>query len=241
MIRNLPLYIVIVFILTTLLTVGIFQYAMKRGAFSSSATKFLNFAFPFWLIFQATVAVFGFYNTQPMRLPFFAVLPTIITIICLFIFSREWILRLPLQTLTILHIVRIPVELCLLWLFQSGQIPQIMTFEGINFDILSGLTAPIIAFAAFRNGKTERLPLIVWNIAALILLTVIVRTAVLSVPSQFQQFGFDQPNVAVLYFPFIWLPAVIVPIVLFSHLASLWKLVFHKQIMKPDTTPFRKN
>jgi hypothetical protein len=228
MIENLPLYIVIIFIVTTILTVGIFQYAIKRGSFSARTTKFLSFALPFWLFFQAIVAVYGFYFSTPLRLPFFAVLPAIITIICLFVFSREWILRLPLQTLTILHIVRIPVELCLLWLFQSGKIPQIMTFEGINFDILSGITAPILAFAAFRNNKVERLPLIVWNIAALILLLVIVRTAVLSVPSQFQQFGFDQPNVAVLYFPFIWLPAVIVPIVLFSHLASLFQLFRRK-------------
>jgi hypothetical protein len=228
MIQNLPLFIVVVFIATTLLTVGIFQYAIKRGSFSSTTTKFINFALPFWLIFQATIAVFGIYSSAPMRLPFFAVFPAIITIICLFIFSRDWILKLPLKTLTIIHVVRIPVELCLLWLFQYGQIPQIMTFEGINFDILSGITAPILAFTAFRNGDIKRVPLIFWNISALILLVVIVRTAILSIQSPIQQFGFDQPNVAVLYFPFVWLPAVIVPIVLFSHLASLYSLFFGK-------------
>jgi hypothetical protein len=228
MIQNLPLYIIVVFILTALLTVGIFQYSIKRGSFSSSTTKFLIFALPFWLIFQATVAYFGFYVSEPARLPFFAVLPAIITIICLFIFSRDWIAKLPLQTLTLIHIVRIPVELCLLWLFQSGQIPQIMTFEGSNFDILVGITAPILAFAAFRNGKIKRLPLIIWNISAMILLANIVSTAVLSIQSPIQKFGFEQPNVAVLYFPFVWLPAVIVPIVLFSHLASLFRLFKRK-------------
>jgi hypothetical protein len=228
MIQNLPLYIVIVFILTTLLTVGIFQYAIKRGSFSSNTTKFLSFALPFWLLFQATIAVLGFYVPQPMRLPFFGVLPAIVTIICLFIFSREWILRLPLQALTLVHIVRIPVELCLLWLFQNGQIPQIMTFEGTNFDILAGITAPILAFAAFRNGNVNRGVLIIWNISALILLVNIVATAVVSIQSPIQKFGFEQPNVAVLYFPFIWLPALIVPIVLFSHLAGLYILFFGK-------------
>lgn len=228
MIENLPLYIVVIFIITTLLTVGIFQYAMKRGSFSAKATKFLTFALPFWLIFQATVAVFGFYAAQPMRLPFFAVLPAIITIICLFIFSREWILRLPLQTLTLIHIIRIPVELCLWWLFQNGQVPQIMTFEGTNFDILAGITAPILAFAAFRESYVNRTVLIVWNISALILLGNIVSTAVLSIQSPIQKFGFEQPNAAVLYFPFVWLPAIVVPVVLFSHLASLWKLIFQK-------------
>ncbi len=228
MIENLPLYIVVIFIATSLLTVWIFQYAIKRGSFSSNTTKFLSFAVPFWMFFEATVAVFGFYGSTPTRLPLFAVLPAITTIICLFIFSRNWILRLPLQTLTLIHIVRIPVELCLLWLFQSGQVPQIMTFEGRNFDIIAGITAPIIAWFAFRNGKVNRILLIVWNIVALLLLVNIVVTAVLSIQSPGQQFGFDQPNVAVLYFPFIWLPAVIVPIVLFSHLASLFQLFTDK-------------
>jgi len=46
----------------------------------------------------------------------------------------------------------------------------------------------------------------------------------LSLPSPIQKFGIEQPNVAVAYAPFIWLPAIVVPIVLFSHLAALWKL-----------------
>ena len=47
------------------------------------------------------------------------------------------------------------------------------------------------------------------------LLANIVIIAVLSFPSPIQQFGFEQPNIGLAYFPFIWLPAIIVPIVLF--------------------------
>jgi hypothetical protein len=118
----------------------------------------------------------------------------------------------------------------LLWLFQHGLEPRAMTFEGSNFDILSGLTAPIVYLIAFRGGRTNRGLLIVWNIFALLLLFNVVITAVLSFPGPLQKIAFDQPNVGVTYFPFIWLPAVIVPIVLFSHLASLWKLSHRKVI-----------
>jgi hypothetical protein len=45
-----------------------------------------------------------------------------------------------------------------------------------------------------------------------------------------QQIALDQPNRGVTFFPFIWLPSVIVPIVLFCHLASLWKLVVRKHL-----------
>ena len=53
----------------------------------------------------------------------------------------------------------------------------------------------------------------------------IVVNAILSAPFTFQQFAFDQPNVAVLYFPFVWLPCFIVPVVLFSHLVLIRQLL----------------
>lgn len=235
MIESVPFYVSAVFILTTFLTDGIFLYALKRKAFSAAWTKVLNFIIPFWLFFQAVLSINGFYeitDTIPPRLPIFAVLPSILLIVLLFIFARKTLIeRLSLKTLTIIHIVRIPVEMVLLWLFQFGLIPQLMTFEGRNFDILSGLTAPAIYFLAFRGGKINRPVLIGWNILALLLLINIIVNAFLSFPTAFQTFAFDQPNRAVVYFPFIWLPSVVVPIVLFSHLASLWQLL--KPVSKP--------
>lgn len=231
MIENLPIYIVIVFIITTLLTVGIFQNIVKRGSYSSRTSKFFNFVLPFWLILQATIATTGFYKiteTFPPRLILFAIFPTILLIIGLFLFSRDFIDKLPLKTLTIIHLIRIPVELVLYWLYQNGQIPQIMTFDGRNFDILVGITAPIIAWLAFKNDKQNKMLLIIWNILGLILLFNIVSLAALSLPSPLQQISFEQPNRAVLHFPFVWLPSTIVPIVLFCHLASLYKLLQKK-------------
>ena len=101
-----------------------------------------------------------------------------------------------------------------------------MTFEGRNFDILSGISALIVYFLAFRNGRTNRTLLIVWNLAALALLANIVTIAVLAFPSPFQMTGLGQPNIGVTYFPFIWLPSILVPIVFFCHVASLLKLIF---------------
>ncbi|HLM03074.1 MAG TPA: hypothetical protein VK400_18630 [Pyrinomonadaceae bacterium] len=234
MIENLPSYVSVTFILTTFLTVGIFLYAIKRGAFTATATKFLSFLLPFWLIFQATLSIGGFYlNTEafPPRLVLFALFPALACIALLFILARKnFIERLPLQILTCLHVIRIPVELVLLWLYQGGQVPQLMTFEGRNFDIFSGITAPLVAWLAFRAGKTNRPLLIIWNLIALGLLLNIVTNAVLSFPFPFQQFAFEQPNRGVLYFPFVWLPSTIVPLVLFCHLASLWQLVRNNRL-----------
>jgi hypothetical protein len=175
---------------------------------------------------HAALALNGFYlvNTAPPRFPL-APFPTIIILLILFFaFSREGVSVKSLQILTLLSIVRVPVEVVLLWLYQHGEVPQLMTFEGRNFDILSGLTAPLAAWFAFRGGKVNRPFLIVWNLFAFGLLLNIMTNAILSLETPFQQLAFDQPNRGVLYFPFIWLPAIIVPAVFVSHVVSLWQL-----------------
>ena len=66
---------------------------------------------------------------------------------------------------------------------------------------------------------------LMWNVICLLLLLNVVINAVLSAPFTFQQFAFDQPNVAILYFPFSWLPGFIVPIILFTHLVSIRRIL----------------
>lgn len=228
MIENLPSYISTTFILTVFITVGIFLFAVRQSVFETFPAKLFSFLLAFWLILQAMLGISGFYlkiDAIPPRLILFGVFPTLLLVFFYFIFARKnFIERLPLRLLTFIHIIRIPIEIVLLWLFQQKMIPQIMTFEGRNFDILAGISAPVIALIAFKKGKVNRTLLIIWNFLALGLLFNIVITAVLSFPFEFQQFAFDQPNRAFLYFPFNWLPTIVVPIVLFSHLISLWKL-----------------
>jgi hypothetical protein len=100
-----------------------------------------------------------------------------------------------------------------------------MTFEGRNFDILAGITAPIIYYFAFVKKIIPNKFLLVWNIFCLALLINIVINGVLSIPSPIQQFAYDQPNIALLHFPFVWLPCCIVPIVMLSHVISIRKLL----------------
>jgi len=229
MINEVPGYVSITFILTTFVTIGFLFHAIKHSVLETIPAKIVISLIAFWIFFQAILSLGGFYlnvDTLPPRLPLFAVFPALILIFALFVFARKnFIEKLPLKTLTLLHIVRIPVEIVLWWLFINKQIPQLMTFEGRNFDILAGITAPIIALIAFRKDEINRPLLIIWNISSLLLLTNIVVHAILSLPSPIQQLAFDQPNRAVLYFPYIFLPAIVVPIVLFAHLTSLWNLV----------------
>lgn len=146
--------------------------------------------------------------------------------------GRRFIESLNIKYLTVIHVVRIPVEIVLLWLFLYKTIPQLMTFEGRNFDLVAGISAPFIYYFGFIKFKLSKKVILGWNILCLVLLLNILTNAILSLPGPFQQFAFDQPNMAVLYFPFIWLPCVIVPIVFLSQLASIKILITQEKQLK---------
>jgi hypothetical protein len=229
MMESLPVYVSIVFIATTIATAGFLLFAAKQTGLDSRPSKITIVIVPLWLVFTAILAVNGFYLTSATQIPrifAFGAMPVfLLSILAVALFRPGFVEKLPLKTLTFLHIVRIPVEFVLFWLLQAKLVPQAMTFEGHNFDILSGLTAPIVFWLAFRNGQVNRPLLIVWNLMAFVLLSIVVATAIVAFPSPMQKIAFDQPNLAVAYFPFIWLPSVIVPIVFFAHLAGLWQLI----------------
>lgn len=159
------------------------------------------------------------------------ILPMILTIIFLFatLKGRQFMDSLPIKNLTYLNIVRIPVEIVLFWLFLYKAIPELMTFEGRNFDILAGLTAPFIAYFGLTKHKISRKAILIWNFLCLGLLINIVVNALFSAPSPIQKFAFEQPNIAILNFPFSWLPTFIVPVVLFGHLTSMRQLLKQKK------------
>lgn len=223
--ENLPLYISLAFALTTILSVWFFYQASNKSI--KSLLVLLA-----WLLLQAGIGFSGFYtvsNTVPPRF-LLMVLPPVILISLLFITSagKRYIAGLNIKTLTLLHSVRIPVELVLYWLYVNKVVPGLMTFEGRNFDILSGITAPFIYYFGFVKQQLTKTLMLIWNFICLALLINIVANAVLSAPFAFQQFAFDQPNIAVLYFPFNWLPCCVVPLVLFSHLVSIKQLLAQK-------------
>jgi len=220
--ETLPIYISIVFVLTALLTVLLLY---KAGANS----KPLIVIALLWLSLQAVAGLMGFYTVTKGTPPRFALLlvPPVVFVTMLFLTKkgRAFIDGFDVKTLTLLHVVRIPVELTLYWLFLHKAVPQIMTFEGRNFDILCGLTAPVIYYFGYVKNVFGRKVLLGWNIICLLLLANIVVTAVLSAPFPSQKLGFDQPNIAMLYFPFVWLPCFVVPAVLFAHLVSIRRLM----------------
>lgn len=236
MIDNLPSYISTIFGLTTLGTLLLFIWTIKSSNSELTRKKAMPIfiGLTIWITIQAVLTINKLYNYDtnsfPPKIMLIGILPTIFIIILLFTTSkgRQFIDSLPLRNLTIINVVRIPVEIVLYWLFLNNAIPELMTFEGRNFDIIAGITAPIIVYLGFKKLTLSRNILLIWNFICLGLLINIILNAMFSAPSPIQKFAFEQPNIAILNFPFSWLPTFIVPIVLLGHFVSIRQLIKSK-------------
>lgn len=120
----------------------------------------------------------------------------------------------PLGWLVGFQAFRIAVEWLIHTAWQQGLAPQQMTWSGMNFDVVTGVSALVLAPAAAR---VPRGLLRAWNVMGLALLAWVVGVAVASFPTPFQILKPD--NTWVVHAPYVWLPAVLVPAALLGHLA----------------------
>lgn len=174
-----------------------------------------------WLLMAGAAAGSEFFlNTAAFPPRFMAVIAGAITFVILANRSIDPS-KAKIPILIAVHIIRIPVELILYHLYLERKVPLIMTFKGWNYDVVMGISALAIFLYIFRKHRIIIPFLITWNIVGIIFLAIIVVIAILSAPSPIQQLAFEQPNVALLAFPFTLLPAFIVPVVLLSHIITL--------------------
>ncbi len=215
---QLPALTGIFFVLTTALTILIFHGA---SYFSKTVLQVVFI----WLGFQAVLAFSGFYNMNDLiTLRFLVqVIPIVLFIFVLFNTPKGklFIDGLDLPALTLLHVIRIPLELVLFWLFFFQDQPAISIFEIRNLDMLCGLTAPVMLYRVFIKNNLSKKALLIWNCISIALLLNTVVHGVLSAPLPYSYIDTHQPNVAILYFPFLWMSCCIVPLILLSHLAAI--------------------
>jgi hypothetical protein len=206
------------FLITTLLFLLFFYLATGRD-------KRVLFVSIFWLMLISSISLTGFFintNTIPPR--FLIVLIGNIVFIA-FLYTRLKAVALDYRYAMLVHALRVPVEITLYFLFLRKQVPEIMTFNGLNFDIIIGISA-LIYFILSQLFKVNlgKKTLLIWNIVGLLFLMNIVVIAILSAPLPIQQLSFEQPNIAVLTYPYILLPSFIVPIVISTHIISIKQL-----------------
>ncbi len=128
----------------------------------------------------------------------------------------------PLAWLIGFHAFRLPLELVMHQAAAEGTMPGQMSYSGVNFDIVTGITAILVGGLAWA-GRAPRWLVLGWNALGTALLVAIVGIAVASLPV-FHAFG-DAParvNTWIAFAPFQLLPAVMVAGALLGH-AVLWR------------------
>lgn len=130
---------------------------------------------------------------------------------------------LPLAALVGFQAFRLPLELVLHRLSLDGVLPAQMTFDGMNYDIATGVLAVPLALWLSRGGA-PRVVVLLWNLLGLALLLTIVTIAILSAPGPLRAFVNEPANTIVTTLPFVWLPTVLVQSAWIGHLLVFRRL-----------------
>lgn len=228
-----PEYIELTFLACVLSTFCFLVFSIMQASGKSRKRGYvISTLLLVWIVAISLIAMNGWFlnfESFPPRL-FLFVLPALLLIVGSFVWktSRDFLMKLPISSLTYLHIVRIPVEIVLWWLFLKSLVPESITFQGVNLDIISGITAPFVGVFFIGPTRKKYLLAFLWNLATLGLLFNVVIRAIAATPYFLDSQTATLPNMAVFYFPFVLLPAFVVPAVLFAHLVSIMQLFNHR-------------
>lgn len=131
--------------------------------------------------------------------------------------GKKLALSTPLWLLVGFQVFRIPVEFLIHMAYTENLTIIEMTYLGRNFDILTGVSALILAVAIYFKNASARI-IWLWNTMGMLLLLNAVATGIFSMPHPMQLIETDIPNIWITFFPFISLPAVLVCSAMMGHL-----------------------
>lgn len=210
------------------------QEAAERAGYSTASKKKLIIGYTafvlLWTVYVIVIGLSGIITTfsLPPRMPIFVILPAF-GIIAWFHSARRFKTirdHFPIELTVYLQSFRIFVELLILGIYYKGIGPQIATFEGQNFDILAGLTAPVIGYLAYYRKVIGAKVVLLWNICCLLLLANIV--FIFITQAFFPEFwGYNIPQVSVEFTrpPYLFIAAVFMPFAVFLHMFSIQKTI----------------
>ena len=229
------LWILLALICLIIILTGLNSVLKRTGWDKPRKNKLLFFSFFFiacWVALLTVLSLKGFFtdfSKLPPRPAFAILIPLPIILLITFSKTGTKIIKLvPSHWFVFMQSFRIFVEVLIWFAFLANKLPIQMSFEGRNFDILTGILAlPVGYFLLKRKNFSPKLA-IAFNITGIILLLNILVVAVLSMPTSFRYFMNEPSNSLVASFPFILLPGVLVPIAYSMHIFSLRQLLLKK-------------
>jgi D-alanyl-D-alanine-carboxypeptidase/D-alanyl-D-alanine-endopeptidase len=225
--------------LAGLLVAGVFAAWRRTGATllrSSLAAIGMAIGLFLWMTgtsIAATLGLLHFDTRPPTMLLVFVLLVAFAVGLGVSPVGRRLSRGVPLAILVGSQGFRLPLELMLHSAYKSGIMPVQMSYSGLNFDILSGASAIVIAVLT-ATGRAGLRTVRVWNVAATLLLCNIILIALLSAPTPFRVFKNEPANVWVTTAPYIWLPTVMVAFAILGHAVLFRRLRAESGARSPE-------
>jgi len=180
-----------------------------------------------WLVYLFLLSTTGVLDNfgLPPRVALFVVVPAVAGIIFLSgrksfqVILQQKSLHLPVY----LQSFRIIVELLIYGAFLQGVFPERATFNGMNYDILVGISSLIMG-AMVQRGKIKPIGLLIWNAVSLLILSVTAYSFISTY--YFTDFlATNKGGSAFVDFPYLFLAAVLLPAAVFLHVFSLRQVI----------------
>ncbi len=183
-----------------------------------------------WLIYVAVISATGILGdfSLPPRVPLFVVIPTVVASIVITgrPSFRSLLENAPLHLPVFMTSFRIVVELLIYGAYREGVFPQRVTFGGMNYDILVGVSACVVGVLVLKRRFSLN-GLFVWNVVSLAILSVTVYAFASSYYSNDLMTLNDK--LKFVRFPYLLVPAILLPVAIFLHVFSIRQVFIARQ------------
>jgi len=182
-----------------------------------------------WQVYIFIVASSGIIATYdlPPRFPLFLIMPAFL-FTGIFIYKNRnnaWIQNIKPSTLIYIQVFRVAVETLFVFSISANVLPKIVTIEGYNFDMLIGLSAPIVAYLVFSRKMLPIKVALLWNYLGLAILASVVALFITSTFAP-NLYGSDIPLISLeaTRYPYVLIAAFLMPLAVFFHVLSIVQL-----------------
>jgi hypothetical protein len=205
-------------------------WTVRIAQHNRSMAKFVGASFLAIALLGGLTSYFGLFANASAQPPLFVVVAIVLMIGFIgFAMSKQGLAlahRLPWTVLVGLQVFRLPLELVMLRAALIDIMPKEFSMLGYNFDVLSGIFSLLLLIHLSKKNDTPRALLWIWNLFGMACLAAIAVLAVLTSPNV-HAFGHspEHINTWVLYFPYAYLPLLLVNFAVLGHVLSTRKLL----------------
>ncbi|MGB1204389.1 MAG: hypothetical protein ACPG5B_02015 [Chitinophagales bacterium] len=225
-------YILLTILMYAILVFG-YNYALGKANVANDTRKknvfTLAIGLLIWFIYAFIIGKSGVLRNfdLPPRFPLLTILPAF-TMIGIFLYKHKdspILKTIPKSGLIYYQSFRIIVESLFVATVGLGILHPEVTFEGYNYDIVFAFTAPIIAFLVFNKKVLPQKVALYWNYLGLVVIAFIIYlfTTTVYFPSIWGSTE-TLANEQFIDFPYVLVPAFLMPSAVFIHLLSIMQL-----------------